>query len=107
MPGSAHRTPSPPSRIDLSEVTEATRRALYDATVERHFAVPPGTEDYMPFYDADQAGLSVWHCVGRWFACWKALEETDNTKLPPDTKWQLLRIIEDPEAPHGVHFHEV
>src|ERR1700732_2028892 len=92
---------SPPPPIDLSEVTEATRRALYHPTVERHSAVPPGTEDYMPFYDADQAGLSVWHWGGRWFASWKALEETDNTKLPPDTKRPLLRIVEDLEAPYG------
>jgi hypothetical protein len=107
MPGSAHRTPSPPSPIDLSQVTEATRRALYDVAVATHFAVPPDTEDWMPFYDADQAGLSVWHWAGRWFACWKALEETDSAKLPPAAKWQLLRIVEDQEAPHGVHFNEV
>jgi hypothetical protein len=59
MPGCRQSNPlSPPptpplSRIDLSEVTEATRRALYDAVVATQFEVPPGTDDDMPFYTAD------------------------------------------------------
>jgi hypothetical protein len=64
MPGSDQCTRTPtPTRIDLTQVTEATRRRLYDATVAIHFRVPPDTEDWMPFYNADQAGLTVWHWV--------------------------------------------
>jgi hypothetical protein len=113
MPGSRQSNPpSPPPapkppRIDLSEVTEATRRALYDAVVATQFEVPPGTDDSMPFYNADQAGLVVAYVAGRWFACWKALEETDNANLPPDAKHQLVRIYEAPELPYGVKFHDV
>jgi len=114
MPGSKQFSPpiAPPHppRIDLSEVTEATRRALYDATVAVHFRVPPGTEDGMPFYNADQAGLTVWFGAGRWWAQWNALEETDNANLPPAAKYQLLYIRQAPEAsgaPFGVEFHGV
>jgi hypothetical protein len=105
-PPSPPPAPKPP-RIDLSEVTEATRRALYDAVVATQFEVPPGTEASMPFYDADQAGLVVAYVAGRWFAWWKALEETDNPNVPPEAKHQLVRIYEAPELRYGVKFHDV
>jgi hypothetical protein len=96
-----------PQRIDLLDVTEATRRAIYDAVVATQFDVPPGTEASMPFYNADQAGLTVVYWAGRWFATWKVLEESDNPNLPPDAKHQLVRIFEAPELPCGVEFHDV
>ncbi|HVT15841.1 MAG TPA: hypothetical protein VHQ90_06600 [Thermoanaerobaculia bacterium] len=116
MPGSKNPIPpavppAPPTHtpppIDLDQVTEATRRALYDATVAIHFRVPADTEDWMPFYNADQAGLTVWHGSGRWWAHWKALEETDNANLPPAAKHQLLRIDSAPGGPYGISYSEV
>jgi hypothetical protein len=113
MPGSAHPTPAPPHtppRIDLSEITEATRRRLYDAAVAVHFRTPPDTEDWMPFYNADQARLAVFRYAGRWFLTWYSLEEVANDDLPEAAKHQLLTIVQAPEdsgAAYGVEFHEV
>ncbi len=39
MPGSGHDTPCP--SLDLTQVNETTRRALYDAVVEVHFSPGP------------------------------------------------------------------
>jgi hypothetical protein len=90
-------------------VTEATRRRFYDATVAIHFRVPEDTEGWMPFYNADQARLNVFHWAGRWFAIWHSLEEVHND-MSPAARHQLLLIAESPDGsgePYGVRFHEV
>lgn len=108
MPGSDQCTRRhTPTRIDLTQVTEATRRQLYDATVAIHFRVPPDTEDWMPFYNADQAGLTVWHWAGRWWAMWKMLEETDNPNLSAEAKRPLVRIDESTDGAYGIAYQSV
>jgi hypothetical protein len=90
--------------IDLSRVTESTRRALYDAVVEEHFA-PVTAEDagaYSgPSFSPDAAGLIVFHVFARWFAAWTDLDEPD---LPEDRRVQVLRIT---SRDGGLLFEEV
>jgi hypothetical protein len=97
----------PPLPIDLEEVTEATRRALYDATVAIHFRIPPATEGWMPFYSPDQARLNVFNFAGRWFASWLSLEEATNTRLSTGAKRPLVTIVADPDAPYGIAFQAI
>jgi hypothetical protein len=107
MPGSAHRTPDPPSPIDLSQVTEATRRALYDAAVAIHFPDPAEAhdpDDFVPEYSPDDAGLVVFHALGRWWASWLMLEEP--ATLPESRRREVLRIVENREAAYGLAFLE-
>jgi hypothetical protein len=98
MPSSEQSTPAPP-RIDLTQVTEETRRRVYDATVAVHFLLPHGTVQWAPYYDPDQAGLTVYYLLGRWFVAWAILEETNNASLSPARKHELLRVHEAPEHP--------
>lgn len=103
MPAHTHRTPSRP--IDLTKVTEATRRALYDAAVEDHFTPTPEEieraaaepEDFwVPDYGPDEAGLVVYRQQGRWLAAWHRLET--GADLPEDRRIALLRIGIDAEG---------
>ena len=94
--------------LDLETSSEAIRRALYDAVVAVHFTAPaevtPG--DWYPDYSPDQAGLVVFRSHGRWLAGWSMLEEA-NSDLPESRRYELVSIQANPEAPHGVTFHEV
>ncbi len=91
--------------IDLSQVTESTRRALYDATVENYFSPTPeevrqAAEDpedhWVPDYSSDAAGLTVVWALGRWFAAWRCLEEPEET--PAELRWSVVRIVSDADG---------
>ncbi|HVR98298.1 MAG TPA: hypothetical protein VMW27_16910 [Thermoanaerobaculia bacterium] len=101
--------------IDLTQVTEPTRRALYDAVVEVHFSPSPdevrrAAEDpdnhWAPDYDPDAAGLAVFWIYGRWIAVWRSLEEPEDA--PAEVRWTVFRIGHDPENGFGgLTFSEV
>jgi hypothetical protein len=101
--------------IDLTEVTESTCRALYDAVVEVHFSpttdeVRRAAEDpdnhWAPDYGPDAAGLTVLWIYGRWIAAWRSLEEPE--EAPAAVRWTVLRIDSDPEHGFGgLSFSEV
>lgn len=95
--------------LDLTRYTEATRRALYDATVAVHF--PPADQaepgEWVPSYSPDDAGLTVVFQWDRWFAVWERIEERDNPELPRNRKLEVLRIEAEPSMPHGVMFYEI
>ena len=106
-----HDTPRPP--IDLNQVTESTRRALYDAVVDVHFSYTPdevrlAAEDpdnyWIPEYGPDEAGLTVFWALGRWFAVWRCLEEPEDA--PEEQRWMVVRITPD-DGPGGLSFPEV
>ena len=66
MRSSEQSIPPLPPPIDLSQVTEATRRAVYDAVVAVHFNPAPGevlaakeAGEWYPKYDADECGVAV------------------------------------------------
>jgi hypothetical protein len=103
-----HNPPtSHPPRIDLSEATEANRRRLYDAAVAIHFPDPDephDPDDFVPEYSPDDAGLVVFHALGRWWATWLMLEEP--SYLPESRRREVLRVIENPEAAYGLTFLE-
>ncbi len=61
----------------------------------------------MPFYNADQARLSVFRFAGRWFATWVCVEEILNENLGEEDKYALLNIVAEPEKPYGIDFHGV
>jgi hypothetical protein len=99
--------PSPPSPLDLDSYSEATRRALYDAAVAIHFRDPDEAhdpDDFVPDYSPDDAGLVVFHALGRWWASWLMLEEL--ATLPESRRREVLRIVENREAPYGLAFLE-
>jgi hypothetical protein len=50
--------------------------------------VPPGIDDSMPFYSADQAGLAVWYWAGRWFA--SSVRPWRMTSRPPSQGFLVL-----------------
>lgn len=109
MPSSRHHTPRP--SLDLTQVTESTRRALYDAIVEIHFSpseeeVQAAREDpenhWIPEYGPDEAGLTVFHVFGRWFTVWREPEDA-----PEEQRWTVLRIVTNPDGPLGLDFPEV
>jgi hypothetical protein len=112
MHATQHHTLRP--SIDLSQVTESTRRALYDAVVEVHFSPTPdevrqAAEDpenfWVPDYGPDEAGLTVFHAFGRWFTVWRAREEPEDA--PEEQRWSVLRIVTNPDGPLGLDFPEV
>jgi hypothetical protein len=98
MPTLAHDTPRP--SIDLTQVNESTRRALYEATVANYFSPTPeevrqaaaDPEDHwVPDYGPDAAGLVVVWALGRWFAVWRCLEESE--EAPAELQWSVVRIV--------------
>jgi hypothetical protein len=100
--------PSPPPRIDLTRYTETTRRRLYDAVVALFFPQSStDPEEWVPPYSPDDAGLTVFQALSRWFVTWEAIEERDNPDLPAYRKQELMAAYPDPEARYGVAFHEV
>ena len=108
-------TPTPPSApVDLSQVTEDTRRALYDAAVATHFTPTPEEQEKAqadpdnwqpPAYTPDQARLTVHQLYGRWFITWRLLEEKEG-EVPPHRLWTVLRVLQDP-ATGALDYHEV
>jgi hypothetical protein len=98
-------TPTPSSEpVDLTQPTETTRRALYDAAVETHFTPTPEEQEkakadpdnhWVPPYTPEQAELAVHHLYGRWFVVWRSLEEEGETL--PERRWTVLRVIRDAE----------
>ena len=101
--------------IDLTQVTESTRRALYDAVVAVHFsptseevrrAVADPENFWAPDYGPDKAGLTIYYAFGRWFTVWRTLEEPEDA--PEELRWTVLRIGSDPESgAGGLTFSEV
>jgi hypothetical protein len=96
--------------FDLTRYTEATRRELYDRLVEIQFTSPdPATVEHpedvwTPTQSPDEAGLTVFHLFGRWFAFWRELPEPG---LPEWRMTELVQIVADSSSPHGVMLHEV
>lgn len=80
-PDSSSRPP-----IDLSRVTERTRRQVYGAVVAVFF----DQEDTSHTYSPDEAGLAVHHFAGRWFAVWEDLDA--DADLPEDVRRQIVRV---------------
>lgn len=104
MPSSADGTRP---TLDLSRVTESTRRAIYDRVVELQFAPVPvnDVDTYSgPSYSPDDAGLTVFHVFARWFVAWIDLDEP---RLPEDRRVQVLRITPSEDSPGGLLFEEV
>jgi len=81
-------SPDPTSRppIDLSRVTERTRRQVYDTVAAVFF----DREDTSRTYSPEEAGLAIYHFAGRWFAVWLDLDA--DADLPEDVRRQVLRI---------------
>ena len=112
----ANGTPTSPSEpaIDLTQETEDTRRALYDAAVATHFTpTPEETEKAVadpeswqpPAYTPEQARLTVHQLYGRWFITWRLLEEKEG-EVAPSRLWAVLRVVQDP-ATGALDYHEV
>jgi hypothetical protein len=105
---------NPSPSLDLSQVNETTRRRLYDITAAVFFSstateqaahVADPDDHRPPDYSADQAGLTVFFALGRWWTTWLMLDEPDD--LPEARRRELLRITADPRSPHGVLFHGI
>lgn len=102
---------SPPG-VDLAAVTEATRRALYDAVVAVHFN--PSLEEvrearrqdeWYQRFGPDECRLTVLHLAGRWFACWRIWDA--GADAPEDQEWSLVRVVQNRFRPYGIEFFEV
>ena len=111
FPKSTSPPPLPPA-IDLSEVTEGTRRRLYDIAVAVHFTVEPGAslqalqaDEWFPRYGPDECRLAVFHFAGRWFVIWRQWDAGDDA--PEDQEWFILTARPSLSAPFGVQFQEV
>jgi hypothetical protein len=98
--------------IDLSEITEGTRRALYDAVVAVHFTATREevraarkAEEWYPTYGPDECRLSVFHFAGRWFVIWRQWDAGDD--VPEEQEWFILTARPALDAPFGVQFQEV
>ena len=106
-------TPPPvPPAIDLSEVTEGTRRALYDAVVAVHFTITPEeiaearkAGEWYQRFSPDECRLAVVYLAGRWFAVWRILDAEDDA--PEDQHWSIVRVEPSLSLPYGVEFYEV
>ncbi|HVR99525.1 MAG TPA: hypothetical protein VMW27_23075 [Thermoanaerobaculia bacterium] len=103
MPTQSGSVSRPP--VDLTQVTESTRRALYEATVATYFSPTPeevrqAAEDpenhWVPDYSPDDAGLAVVWALGRWFAAWRCLEESEDA--PAELQWSIVRIVADADG---------
>src|SRR5436305_1743900 len=104
--------PTTPPPIDLTRLTEATRRAIHDAIVQTHFTPAPGeilaakrAGEWYQKYTADECGLTVLYLAGRWFAYYRIWEVEDDS--PESHQWEILRVEPNPSMPHGVEFYEV
>jgi hypothetical protein len=107
MPNHPESTP-----IDLTRVTEATRRALYDAVVAIHFSPTPEeirearrSEEWYPTHTADECRVSIAYLAGRWFANWLIPEAPADA--PEDQRYEVLRVEPNLSAPFGIELYEV
>ena len=112
MRSSEQSIPPVPPPIDLSQVTEATRRKIHDAIVEIHFTPAPGeilaakrAEEGFQKYSADECGVTVLYILGRWLAYWRVWELEDDS--PEAHQWEVVRVESAPSAPYGIEFSEV
>jgi hypothetical protein len=113
MPSLPQSTPPPiPPAIDLSEISEATRRALYDVVVQVHFNPNPGeitkarkADEWYSTYGPDECGLTVLYLFGRWFVYWRAWDSGDD--VPEAQEWFVLTAHPSLSARYGVAFQEV
>src|SRR3954452_22705305 len=90
--------------IDLSVLTEATRRQLYDAVVAIHFTPNPGevlaakrAEEWYQKYSADECGLQIVYLFGRWFVVWRQWEGIEDD-TPEAQEWEVLTVNARPGA---------
>ena len=111
MPARPQSIPPPPS-IDLSQVTEATRRQLYDTTVAVHFNPAPGeilaakeAGEWYPKYGPDECGVAVVYAFGRWFVVWRQWDAGEDA--PESQQWEVLTINARPGARFGIEFQEI
>jgi len=111
LPKSIPPPPQPPA-IDLSEVTERTRRALYDAVVAIHFTPAPGevlrarqAGEWFQRFTADECRVTVSYLAGRWFVYWRIWDAGDDA--PEDQEWEILRVEASASHPYGIEFYEV
>jgi hypothetical protein len=58
----------------------------------------------VPPYTAEEAGLSVFCCHGRWLVLWRKLEVPGTE--PEEEQWELLRVCECEDEPGSVYFTE-
>jgi hypothetical protein len=100
MRSSPESSSRPP--IDLSRVTERTRRQVYDAVAAVFFDRAENGRTYSP----EEAGLSIHHFAGRWFAVWEDLDAAG--ELPEEVRRQVVRIrpFEGGPGGHGLVFDE-
>jgi hypothetical protein len=107
----------PPS-LDQSPYSEHLRRQLYEAVVRTVFAPSPekdqlladlgvASEEEVPTYSPDDAGLAVFYVWGRWFAVWYDLDTQDEAHLPISRRWQVVRVQDDASRPDGIVLSEV
>jgi hypothetical protein len=104
--------PSLPPPIDLTKITEATRRQLYDAVVAVHFTMTPEeirearhAEEWYQRYGPDECRLTVLYLAGRWFAYYRIWDAGDDA--PEAQEWEIVRVESNPSMPYGVEFYEV
>ena len=109
MPSLSKSTLSDLPEINLNSDAEHVRRELYDCVVLMQFSPLPPEEiapgDYTgPDYDPDDAGLKVYHLLGRWFATWHAMDQPGK---PERLTTPLFRVAADPSSPFRIALHEV
>ncbi|HXO22821.1 MAG TPA: hypothetical protein VOA87_23130 [Thermoanaerobaculia bacterium] len=114
MPGFPESTPpTVPPPIDLTQVNEATRRALYDAVVAIHFAPWAPEEiaeavrkdEWYLDHTAEDARVSLVYFAGRWIAWWRDLSADEDA--PESAQFEVLTIYASPGEPYGIGFQEV
>ncbi|HWW95486.1 MAG TPA: hypothetical protein VN375_19100 [Vicinamibacteria bacterium] len=98
--------------IDLSQTTEATRRAIYDAVVEIHFTHEPGeilaakeAGEWYQVHTAEECGVQVAYLAGRWFVVWRQWDAPDDA--PEEQQWEVLTVNAQPSGRFGIEFQEV
>lgn len=92
--------------LDLDRYSERTRRYLYDLLRVSFFTcseAAPDQDDPFP-YSAEDAGLSIYFVLGRWFATWTSLEV--ETYRPEHQRVEVLRIKPSNENDFGVMLDE-
>lgn len=90
--------------FDLSRLTEATRRQVYDRVADLVWTPDP-QDEHRRTDTPDEAGLFVFHVFGRWFAVWTNHDEPED--LPEHQRVELVRVQADPASPFEVVLAEV
>jgi hypothetical protein len=98
--------------IDLTLVTEATRRALYDAVVAIHFSPTPEeirearrAEEWFPTHTADECRVAIVYFAGRWFVYWHIWDA--GADAPESQQYEVLRVEPSPTSRFGIELYEV